>query len=335
MIIFAIDMTSHASLDQRTRGGLRVLMEPTYNKITYTKNPLSLNEQVERLKKRGLIFDDEEKSKNYLYNISYYRLRAYTYPFQKNENDSEHDFIRNDIHFNDIIDLYCFDRRLRTLIFNAIEKIEVAVRTKIIYTYAVSTGDSHWYYDKNLYWKDIESLISEIDSDIRRSNEDFIKHYKMKYNEPSNPPSWMALEVVSFGTLSKLYQSLKLDDKKKQIALDFGIRNVDIMENWLHAISNLRNCCAHHSRIWNRRYMVGIKLPYNTTSPFLDIPSIQKIHDNKLFAIVSCIVYLINIISPTSEFKQNIIKLLNSKPKLLNMKDMGFPENWQNLPIWK
>ena len=209
-------MTSHASLDQRTRGGLRVLMEPTYNKITYTKKPLSLNEQVERLKERGLIFDDEEKSKNYLYNISYYRLRAYTYPFQKNENDSEHDFIRNDIHFNDIIDLYCFDRRLRTLIFNAIEKIEVAVRTKIIYTYAVSTGDSHWYYDKNLYWKDIESLISEIDSDIRRSNEDFIKHYKMKYNEPSNPPSWMALEVVSFGTLSKLYQSLKLDDKKKR-----------------------------------------------------------------------------------------------------------------------
>ena len=109
----------------------------------YTKKPLTLLEQIERLKQRGLIFDDEKEALAYLFNISYYRLRAYTYPFQ--ENDSEHNFIRNDIHFRDIIDLYCFDSRLRSLIFNAIEKIEVAVRTKIIQVYAEYSGDSHWY----------------------------------------------------------------------------------------------------------------------------------------------------------------------------------------------
>ena len=96
------------------------------DKIDYTKKPLTLAEQVARLKQRGLVFDDESEATAYLFNISYYRLRAYTYPFQENGEDSEHTFTRKDIHFKDIIDLYCFDRRLRSLIFNAIEKIEVA-----------------------------------------------------------------------------------------------------------------------------------------------------------------------------------------------------------------
>lgn len=108
---------------------------------------MTLAEQVARLKQRGLVFDDENEAIAYLANISYYRLRAYTYPFQENGEDSEHNFTRKDIHFKDIIDLYCFDRRLRSLIFNAIEKIEVAVRTKIVQVYAESTGDSHWYDD--------------------------------------------------------------------------------------------------------------------------------------------------------------------------------------------
>ena len=101
------------------------------DKIDYTKKPLTLAEQVARLKQRGLVFDDESEATAYLFNISYYRLRAYTYPFQENGEDSEHTFTRKDIHFKDIIDLYCFDRRLRSLIFNTIEKIEVAVRTKL------------------------------------------------------------------------------------------------------------------------------------------------------------------------------------------------------------
>ena len=100
------------------------------DKTDYTKKPLTLAEQVERLKQRGLVFDDESEASAYLFNISYYRLRAYTYPFQENSEDSKHNFTRKDIHFKDVIDLYCFDRRLRSLIFNAIEKIEVAVRTK-------------------------------------------------------------------------------------------------------------------------------------------------------------------------------------------------------------
>lgn len=304
------------------------------DKTDYTKKPLTLAEQVERLKQRGLVFDDESEASAYLFNISYYRLRAYTYPFQENSEDSKHNFTRKDIHFKDVIDLYCFDRRLRSLIFNAIEKIEVAVRTKIVQVYAESTGDSHWYDDESLYRFGYDDLMEHIDADVNRSNEDFIKHYKSKYNNPPIPPSWMALEVVSFATLSRLFQSLKLDSRKEYITEQFGLKKVAILENWLHAISNLRNCCAHHSRTWNRRFMVSVTLPYNTLYPFMDRTTIGQIHTNKLFAAPSCIAYILDIISPGCDFKKNIKELIKSDCRLLDLKDMGFPQYWQSLPIW-
>lgn len=305
------------------------------DKIEYHKQPLTLAQQVQRLKTRGLVFDDESEARAYLFNISYYRLRAYTYPFQDNSNGSNHEFTTEGIHFTDIIDLYCFDRRLRSLIFNAIEKIEVAVRTKIVQVYAESTGDSHWYDDDSRYRYPIEDLLNHISADVNRSNEDFIKHYNAKYDEPPMPPSWMALEVISFATLSRLFQALKSDNRKLFITEQFGLKKVEILENWLHAISNLRNCCAHHSRVWNRRFMVNVKLPYNTIYPFIDRTAAREIHTNKLFAVLSCIAYILNIISPDSNFKANLKSLLASDCKLLDPKDMGFPVKWQTFPVWQ
>lgn len=305
------------------------------DRTDYTKKPLTLDEQVARLKQRGLVFDDESEAIAYLFNISYYRLRAYTYPFQENGEGVEHNFTRKDIHFKDIIDLYCFDRRLRSLIFNAIEKIEVAVRTKIIQIYAESTHNSHWYDNESLYRFDYEDLMKHIEADVNRSNEDFIKHYNSKYNNPPMPPSWMALEVVSFATLSRLFKSLKSDSHKKYITKQFGLKKVAILENWLHAISNLRNCCAHHSRVWNRRFMVSVILPYDTLYPFMDRMTIKQIHTNKLFAVLSCVVYILDIISPGSYFKRNLKELLKSDCRLLDLKDMGFPKYWQSLSVWR
>lgn len=126
------------------------------------------------------------------------------------------------------------------------------------------------------------------------------------------PPSWMALEVVSFATLSRLFQSLRLDSRKEYITEQFGLKKVAILENWLHSISNLRNCCAHHSRVWNRRFMVSVILPYNTLYPFMDRTTIGQIRTNKLFAVLSCIAYILDIISPGSDFKKNIKELLKS-----------------------
>ncbi len=308
--------------------------------MKYTKKPLTIPEQIEHLKKRGLIFDDENVAQNYLSHISYYRLRAYTYPFQDNKDISaDHRFIRNDIHFSDIIDLYCFDRRLRILLFNAIEKIEIAIRTKIVLFLANDTKDSHWFTNRQLYKTDegkitFDLLIDEITKEVDRSKEDFIKHYKDKYGDPVLPPSWMTLEVLSLGTLSRLYALLLPSDTKTRIAKSLGLPNEMILSNWLHAISTWRNFCAHHSRVWNRRAISHIQLSYNTTKPFLTKKEMRNIHDNKVFAVLCCIKYLSDIISPTNNFKQNLIEIIQHGGNLLSLKEMGFPDNWENLGVW-
>ncbi len=176
-------MTSHASRKISAPGEVFEFY------MDYTKRPLTLHQQVEKLRSRGLLIDDEQLTERYLSNISYYRLRAYTYPFQDNTNPkADHKFKKDDIHFSDIVDLYCFDRRLRSLMFNAIEKIEVAVRAKIVQAYSEATGNSHWFNDRNLYkHKDIldrngqpttayDLLMKDVEGEIKRSNEDFIKH---------------------------------------------------------------------------------------------------------------------------------------------------------------
>lgn len=152
---------------------------------------------------------------------------------------------------------------------------------------------------------------------------------------PPNSTSWMALEVVSFATLNRLFQSLKLDNRKEYITEQFGWKKVAVLENLLHAISNFRNCGTHHSRTWNRRFMVSVTLPYNTIYPFMDRITIGQIRTNKLLAALSCIVYILDIVSPGSDFKKNIKELLKSDCHLLDLKDMGFPTYWQSLLIWR
>lgn len=228
-------MTSHASHKNSAPGEVFEFLyvyQHTHDWGFWRKNTLcketSVNQNTScKTWKRGLIIDDENLAGDYLSNISYYRLRAYTYPFQNNvDSKADHRFLRTDIHFKDIIDLYCFDRRLRSLIFNAIEKIEVALRTKIVQTYSESTNNSHWYEDESLFKNNkriingeeifaYNTLLDDIIHEVNRSNEDFIKHYKSKYSHPKTPPAWMTLEVISFGTLSRLYELLCKDDNKR------------------------------------------------------------------------------------------------------------------------
>lgn len=148
---------------------------------------------------------------------------------------------------------------------------------------------------------------------------------------PPIPPSWMTLEVLSLGTLSRLYELLEHSPQKVEIAKNFGLPNERILANWLHAIAVLRNCCAHHSRVWNRRYIVNVQLSYNTANPFMDRNTIRVIRSNKLFAVLCCIKYISDIISPNSDLKRNFLSILGDGGQLLSMKDMGFPPNWKYL----
>jgi abortive infection bacteriophage resistance protein len=298
--------------------------------MRYDKRPLPFTTQIDILKNRGLHFGNEDLAKHYLSNISYYRLRAYTYPFQDN-NDPDHPFITS-ISFEEIVDLYVFDRRLRLLVFNALEKIEIALRTKIIYHYAMAHG-SHFHENPALFRNQdrFHSDKLKLQEEIKRSSEDFIKHYFIKYSDPPNPPAWMSLEVVTMGLLSQFYKNFSRSEIKRNIARAFGLPREDFLENWMHVFSNLRNICAHHGRIWNRRFIVEPRLPANTSAPFL---TNTRIHTNKLYASLSCMQYILKDISPGSDFSTQLKNLLDKCP-LNQVSEMGFPGNWKDEKLWQ
>jgi abortive infection bacteriophage resistance protein len=287
----------------------------------YSKPPLTVEDQIARLKARGLHIPDDAYATRVLSNISFYRLRAYTYPFQDND-DPNHPFLQ-DISFEEIIQLYTFDRQLRLTVFDALEKIEISLRTKIIYHYSLAFG-SHWQEDRSLFRNgpNFDRDRLKLKDEVTRSPEPFIKHYKSKYQSPANPPSWMGLEVASMGLLSKVFSNLKKGPVKNTIAAAYQLPNVAILESWLHAISALRNICAHHGRLWNRRLTLTPQLPNNTLTPFL---LDRKFNPQKI--------YLLKTIDQGDGFPKQI-KALLANGSLVELKDMGFTTNWETEPVW-
>ena len=265
--------------------------------MRYNKPPISIQDQLSLLKNRGLEVKNEAEAIHSLSNISYYRLRAYTYPFQDNTSPN-HPFTKK-IWFEDIIQLYNFDRDLRFLIFDAIERIEVALRTQIIYQFALVYG-AHWHLNPVLYNNHVyfAQHIASLQKEIDRSNETFIKHYKDTYSIPREPPSWMGLEVTSMGLLSKIFKNLKNDKCKTKVVNHFGLKSVNVLENWMLCFSLLRNICAHHGRLWNRR-MTRLTLARKPIHPYL---TDYNILDYKVYAYLTAIQYLLNIINPHHNF---------------------------------
>ena len=302
--------------------------------MNYNKPPLSFSDQISKLQSRGLRINSIPDAEHYLRNISFYRLRAYSYPFQDNK-DPNHPFIVPDITFDQIIELYNFDRKLRLLIYDAIEKIEVAFRTQIIYHWSLNHG-GHWYTDPSMYRskRDFDNQINAIQDELNRSTETFIDHYYKTYTSPSEPPAWMSLEVISIGRLSQLFQSLKKGPEKLAVTQYFGLNKIDLMENWMHAISNIRNICAHHGRLWNRRLTTHIDLPTNPRHLFVvEKFEHQGIYPYKLYPALCAIVYLMNIINPQSTFKNRLVTLVIACP-LRQISEMGFPFDWDLDPFW-
>lgn len=296
----------------------------------YSKPAISIKNQIDKLEKRGLKFNDKIEAEKTLSNISYYRLRAYTYPFQDNTNPN-HPFTQ-EITFEEIIKLYEFDSKLRLIIFEATEYIEVALRTQIVYQMSIKNG-SHWYCEPQFYRDSLRfaNHLTTLQDEISRSKEDFIGHYNNNYYDPIFPPAWMSLEVVSMGLLSKIFENLKLGEEKKAILRHFGLKKMDILENWMLCFTALRNICAHHSRVWNRR-LTKINIPKDTIDDFLQNSNYQS---NKLYMTLSCMVYMLKRINPKCKLVQNIKELVtsfNGSSRIL--KDMGFPDGWEKEKLW-
>lgn len=296
---------------------------------TYTKQSISIDDQLAILKSRGLLFDDEQAAIECLKIISYFRLANYWKPM---ESDKVNHVFKPKSKFENVVTLYNFDNELRTLIFSAIQSIEIALRTKIIQIVSSNYG-AFWFADESRFSNTsiFSKCLTSIEDELKRSKEDFLVEHFAKYDNPPYPPAWKTLEISSFGTLSKLYCNLSDNSLKKQIARELALPQHLYLESWTKSLSVLCNCVAHHACIWNRKYPWKPQLPKNLQNPWIQNNAVSQ---EKLYAQLCCMAYLMYAIQPNNNFKQKL-KALLSEYSIVDVAAMGFPKLWYNEPLWK
>ena len=296
-------------------------------KQIYTKPPLPVQDQVRLLKSRGLQIPDEARAARYLQNISYYRLSGYMYPFLA---DTKQHLYKKGTIFDDILDLYRFDRELRLLVFSAVEKIEVALRAQITNEFSLASQNPFWYTDAAYFADPVKhaAFLDGLSSYINRSNDVFIRHF---YNTYSGiwPPIWVISEILSMGQFSILYSITVKSPPRKAVAEYFGVKEV-VLTTWLHTLVYVRNICAHHTRLWNKDLRIPVKLPRKTANRWL---SSRNITGRKIYVVLVIISYLLDTITPNHSFRQKVKDLVMKYPDT-DITAMGFPMAWHSDPFW-
>ena len=229
------------------------------------------DEMVCILKSRGMKIPDEERAKRKLSQVGYYRLSGYSFTsraFEKGVFPRKYkDTFRAGTDFDSVFRLYLFDKKLRIAFFDALERIEVNLRTII----AHEMGKEHplIYTKKN--WVDKSSFeesakvshgewVKKNKQLIENSHEQFIRHH-IDSGRPI--PIWVLAELWEFGSLVRFYSLMK-GSYKERISARMGLENDKdgvILKNWLINLNVLRNRCAHHSRLFNRPNARSLRVP--------------------------------------------------------------------------
>lgn len=291
----------------------------------YNKPPLSCDKQVQLLISRGLLVSNQKNAEKFLSQVNYYRFSAYCLPFEI----KRHKF-HSHVTFEKIQKLYEFDRRLRSLIDEALEIVEISVRTAVSYYLANKYGvfaheEEKIFFDKKKH----SDWLAKIHEETNRSKETFIKHYKNKYGGFPQIPIWMAVEVMSFGALSQLYHNLLRPDQIT-IAKDIGYHS-SIFSSWLHTFTYTRNICAHHNRIWNRQLSIAMKVPKKDNWKTVNAKRIGSV----IFALNDLISKLPIEKYIRRNWQNEVNKLLNNPidiPKFYEV--MGLLDNWKDSSLW-
>ncbi len=226
--------------------------------VPFNKLPLSLPDQLQLLLSRGLNVPDSAAATHYLAHIGYYRLSGYSLPFQIGGTGPDRHNFKPGITFDVIVDRYIFDRKLRLLVMDAIERIEISVRVALSNVISLRHG-AHWYmstvpfnraFDHTRFIDEIKQQIGHSPAHHKRRDA-YIQHYYQTYGAPDMPPSWMVFESVSFGTISLAYANLA-PPEFSAVCGGFGLPH-PVLTSWLHSLNYIRNICAHHARLWNRQ----------------------------------------------------------------------------------
>jgi len=314
--------------------------------LTYDKPPLSLDDLVGRLADRGLDIPDADRAGRDLRHIGYYRLSPYTIPFQQGGPDH---ILREGTVFDDVLDLYVFDRALRLLVMDALERVEVAVRAALTDHMSTTYADPHWYLvvahfrDSSKHAAFLEIVRRTCDERLRGSpdaGEDSLvhgsalEHYLTTYDSPDLPPSWLMVETLTIGQLTNAYRNLGLRSDRTAVARSVGL-TAPVLESWMQSYVRVRNTCAHHGRLWN----VGLGVyPAIPTSPRISWlaggdHALPERSTKRLYPVLVSLQSVLDSVSPHSSWAQRLQELLSTRPRL-NLDGMGVPEGWADDEFW-
>lgn len=319
---------------------------------TYAKPHLSLEHQLELLKGRGLLVTDDQEGARWLGIIGYYRLSGYTYAYREIVDGVRTDRFLESTSLDQVLALYDFDRRLKLLALDALERIEVAVRCQVGFTLGLRGSYAH--LDRaNLDGKFTEAApaadpdtppepsrydewITKVHEAEARSKEDFVLHFRRKYD--GRLPVWVATEVLDFGGLSVLYEGLKHSDRNT-IAAHFGVTDANggngkAMANWMQVLNLVRNLSAHHSRLWNRNLFAKPAARHLRSIPPLAFLA-QQPHEvlARPFAPFMLMTYLLAQFEPENDWANRLVELVTSGlPRTgRSPAEMGLPDGWKSM----
>lgn len=279
------------------------------------------------MRSRGLFVTDEPFATHCLKHYNYYRLSVYARPFLETLEPAT---FKAGTRFEDLWQLYCFDRELRQLVNEATKRFEISARSRWAFELGHACGPLSYEDPANFTVASRHrECLDKLDEQISRSTEDFIDHFRSKYGL-ERPPIWAASELMSFGILSRMF-ALKDLRIKKRIAETYYLPE-PILESLLHHLTYVRNLCAHHSRLWNRRFTITLSLP--VSFPVNVVQSVnRRVPDNRrIYNTLVLLTHTSCLIDRTNDWRTRLLALLGRSP--IWCSSMGFPVGWATLPIW-
>ncbi len=293
----------------------------------YPKPYLSVPQLIQKLLNQGMAIPDRTKAEEVFNTIGYYRLRGYCYhQFDRNTNQ-----YMPGTNIDNVLELYHFDTELSHLIFEYISQIEVTLRVRFVNAAqllgdALALNDPSIFKNKEKYWNNQGAISTE----IARSKDVFIAH---NFNHHDGAiPLWASVEIMSFGTLSKVIKNLKtgVGSVYSRVVQHYKYKNVhgnvvnpsqDMFTSWIQAVSVMRNICAHNSRIYNR---VINKIPQLISADSINPPP----RYNGLYQIMLAMKYLRPTDQSWAEFITKFNALLHKYVGVYDMSRMNFPADW-------
>lgn len=314
--------------------------------MQYSKPYLPLSGQIALLKSRGLLVRDDATATECLHRNGYYRLSAYWYPFREIIDGKRSDTFLPHSYFEDAVELYLFDKKIKLLLLDALERVEIAVRAEI--ALLLGAHDPFALSNQSLFYpafvNDVdvkgqtrfEKWAQKYEATVERSRDEFVLHHEQKYGARLPLPIWIAIELWDFGLLSHLYGGLQLDDCRS-IATRFDVPDWKFMGSWLRVLNYVRNVIAHHGRLWNLNLSDNPKLPKRGIMPQLDHLQTLPHASTRIYSVCCILCHFSRVINPQSSWPQHLVELVDAFPKMpyANIGAMGFHENWKNQSLWK